>query len=66
VRTVGIAGKIFGALGRAGINVRVINQGASEMNIIIGVSDDDYEATVRVIYQAFVEKQDVLNVEPGR
>lgn len=54
VRTVGISGKIFGALGRAGINVRVINQGASEMNIIIGVSDDDYEAAVRTIYAAFV------------
>ena len=54
VRTVGIAGKIFSALGRAGINVRVINQGASEMNIIIGVSDDDYAAAVRVIYAAFV------------
>lgn len=54
VRTVGIAGKIFSALGRAGINVRVINQGASEMNIIIGVHDSDYEATVRVIYEAFV------------
>lgn len=54
VRTVGMAGKIFAALGNAGINVRVINQGASEMNIIIGVSDEDYEATVRVIYEAFV------------
>lgn len=54
VRTVGISGKIFAALGRAGINVRVINQGASEMNIIIGVSDSDYEATVRTIYAAFV------------
>jgi aspartate kinase len=54
VRTVGISGKIFGALGRAGINVRVINQGASEMNIIIGVSGADYETTVRTIYQAFI------------
>ena len=54
VRTVGISGKIFGALGRAGINVRVINQGASEMNIISGVSDDDYEAAVRTICAAFV------------
>jgi aspartate kinase len=54
VHTVGISGKIFGALGRAGINVRVINQGASEMNIIIGVSDDEYEAAVRTIYAAFV------------
>jgi aspartate kinase len=54
IRTVGISGKIFGALGRAGINVRVINQGASEMNIIIGVSGADYETTVRTIYQAFI------------
>ncbi len=54
VRTVGISGKIFSALGRAGINVRVINQGASEINIIIGVSDSDYEATVRTLYDAFV------------
>lgn len=54
VRTVGISGKIFAALGNAGINVRVINQGASEINIIIGVSDSDYEATVRTIYTAFV------------
>jgi aspartate kinase len=54
VRTVGISGKIFSALGRAGINVRVITQGASEINIIIGVSDSDYEATVRTLYDAFV------------
>lgn len=57
VHTVGISGKIFAALGRAGINVRVINQGASEMNIIIGVSDSDYEAAVRTIYSAFVGAQ---------
>jgi aspartate kinase len=54
VRTVGISGKIFSALGRAGINVRVINQGASEINIIVGVSDSDYEATVQTLYDAFV------------
>jgi len=55
VRTVGISAKIFQALGGAGINVRVINQGASEMNIIIGVSADDYENAVRTIYSAFVQ-----------
>ena len=54
VRTVGIAGKIFSALKDAGINVRVINQGASEMNIIIGVSGDEYEKAVRSLYTAFV------------
>jgi aspartate kinase len=54
VRTVGIAGKTFSAMKDAGINVRVINQGASEMNIIIGVSGDDYEQAVRSLYAAFV------------
>lgn len=55
VRTVGIAGKIFAALGAAGINVRVINQGASELNIIIGTAGDDYEKTVRTLYSVFVK-----------
>ena len=54
VRTVGIAAKIFSALAQAGINVRIINQGASEINIIIGVAASDYEAAVRTIYAAFV------------
>ena len=54
VHTVGIAAKIFSALAGAGINVRVINQGASEMNIIIGVADRDYERAVRALYGAFV------------
>lgn len=54
VRTVGIAGKVFSALGEAGINIRVINQGASEMNIIIGVAESEYEATVSTLYEAFV------------
>jgi aspartate kinase len=54
VRTVGIAAKTFGALKDAGINVRIINQGASEINIIIGVSVDDYEKAVQALYAAFV------------
>lgn len=55
VRTVGIAAKIFNALKKAGINVRVINQGASEMNIIIGVASADYHKAVRALYAAFVD-----------
>lgn len=58
VHTVGVSGRIFGALGRAGINVRVINQGASEMNIIIGFSAKDYEEAIRTIYAAFMETAD--------
>jgi aspartate kinase len=52
--SIGIAAKLFSALRDARVNVRVINQGASELNIIVGVSPDDYESAVRAIYSAFV------------
>jgi aspartate kinase len=51
--TVGIAGKVFTALAKGGVNVRIINQGASEINIIIGVTASDYEKAVLAIYLAF-------------
>jgi len=54
-RTPGIAAKLFGALGEAGVNVRMIDQGSSEINIIVGVETDDFEAAIRAIYWAFVE-----------
>lgn len=54
-RTPGIAAKLFGALGEAGINVRMIDQGSSEINIIIGVETEDFEKAIRAIYWAFVE-----------
>jgi aspartate kinase len=49
----GMAGRLFGALAEAGINVRMIDQGSSELNIIVGVEAADFEAAVRTIYQAF-------------
>lgn len=55
IETIGIAGKIFTALGHAGVNVRIINQGASEINIIIGVAAGDYEKAVQALYSAFIE-----------
>jgi len=51
--TVGIAGKVFTALAGGGVNIRIINQGASEINIIVGVAADDYEKAVSAIYLAF-------------
>jgi len=50
---VGIAARLTTALANAGVNIRVIDQGSSENNIIIGVEDDDLEKTVRAIYEAF-------------
>lgn len=51
----GTAGRIFSALAHANINVKMIDQGSSELNIIIGVSNDDFDAAVRAIYDIFVE-----------
>jgi aspartate kinase len=49
----GIAARLFAALANAGINIRVIDQGSSEINIIVGVETADFENAVRAIYQAF-------------
>ena len=51
----GTAGRIFSALAHANINVRMIDQGSSELNIIIGVSNDDFEQAIKAIYAIFVE-----------
>lgn len=50
----GTAGRIFSALAHANVNVRMIDQGSSELNIIIGVSNDDFEAAIKAIYSIFV------------
>jgi aspartate kinase len=52
---VGTAAKLFAALGEAGVNVVMIDQGSSELNIIAGVRDDDYEKAVKAIYGKFFE-----------
>ena len=54
VRQRGVAAKLFDALVGAGVNVRMIDQGSSEMNIIVGVESDDFDLAVRAIYEAFV------------
>ncbi|MFN3167611.1 MAG: aspartate kinase [Phycisphaeraceae bacterium] len=50
----GTSAKLFGALGSAGVNIRMIDQGSSEMNIIVGVDTEDFEKAVQAIYSAFV------------
>ncbi|HPO15564.1 MAG TPA: aspartate kinase [Candidatus Hydrogenedentes bacterium] len=50
---VGVAARLCSALAGADINIRVIDQGSSEMNIIIGVEEQDLARAVRVIYYAF-------------
>lgn len=53
--TRGTAGRIFSALAHASINVKMIDQGSSELNIIIGVSNEDFEPAIKAIYDIFVE-----------
>ena len=53
----GTAGRIFSALAHARINVRMIDQGSSELNVIIGVDNDDFERAIEAIYSIFVETQ---------
>lgn len=49
----GIAGRLFSAVGEIGVNVRVIDMGSSEMNIVIGVKEEDYEESMRAIFARF-------------
>ena len=55
--TRGTAGRIFSALAHASVNVRMIDQGSSELNIIIGVDARDFEKAIRSIYDIFVTTQ---------
>ena len=56
----GTAGLVFSALSHARVNIKMIDQGSSELNIIIGVRNEDFEAAIRAIYDIFI------NVEVDR
>ena len=55
--TRGTAARIFSALAHARVNIRMIDQGSSELNIIIGVANEDFETAIRAIYAIFVDTQ---------
>ncbi len=57
VHRVGIAAQVFAALADAGVNIRMINQGSSELNIIVGVPTEQYEKAIQAIYEAFADKE---------
>ena len=52
----GVSGRLFAALGEAGINIRMINQGPDELNIIFGVDNKDFKDAIRGLYNSFVTK----------
>ena len=51
----GISGKLFAALGESGINIRMINQGPDELNIIFGVDNKDFTEAIKVLYHSFAK-----------
>ena len=55
--TRGTAGRIFAALAHANVNIKMIDQGSSELNIIIGVENGDFKTAIKAIYDIFVTSQ---------
>jgi len=53
IRTKGISAKLFSALAKNDINIRMINQGSSELSIFVGVENEDFENAIRAVYKAF-------------
>ena len=53
--SVGTAGKMFATLGAAGVNIEMISQGASEINISCVVKEEDAEKGLKAVHQAFME-----------
>ncbi len=55
IHNCGTAARLFAALSKAKVNVRMIDQGSSELSILVGVDCDDFETTIRAIYDEFVK-----------
>jgi len=53
-RKSGVAARLFSALAKENVNIQMIDQGSSELNIIVGVANSDYEKTIKAIYNEFL------------
>ena len=58
----GVSGCLFAALGQDGISIRMIAQGSDEINIIVGVRDEDFERAIRAIYNAFSDGDHIMEL----
>jgi aspartate kinase len=58
IKHVGVAARIFAALARHDVNIRMIDQGSSEINIIVGVDEKDFEKAIRAIYGEFCGREE--------
>lgn len=65
VRAKGTAVRVFKAVAEAGVNIRMIDQGSSELNIIIGVDESDFEESMRAIYREFVRGETTEETAPA-
>ena len=54
VKAKGTAARVFDALASKGINIRMIDQGSSELNIIVGIADNEYTCAIGAMYEEFV------------
>ncbi len=62
----GVSGCLFAALGQEGISIRMIAQGSDEINIIVGVRDEDFERAIKAIYSAFSDGDHILELRELR
>lgn len=53
IHNIGVAARLFNALAKHNVNIRMIDQGSSEMNIIVGVDENDFETAIKAIYSEF-------------
>ncbi len=53
IHNIGVAARLFSALAKSGVNIRMIDQGSSEINIIVGIDESDFETGIRAIYEEF-------------
>lgn len=60
ISTKGISSKIFTALAKDGVNVRMMTQGSSELNIIVGIENEDFKIAIKAIYNAFNKIEEEL------
>lgn len=51
-----VASRLFTAVSQAGVNIRLIDQGTKELNIVLGVDDGDYEQAMQAIFDSFSQK----------
>ena len=58
INSPGTAARLFGALAKEKINIRMIDQGSSEMNIIVALEEQDYEKALKAIYAEFVPEEE--------